>query len=287
MSILLPIKAANLLRSRLRHLLELHDLFALAPDEKTVHDLRVSSRRLREVLEYLEPGLPAKWHARCLNLAKQITKALGSLRENEVNIALLKQLNEQRKIAPLTAEILIHTQSREYRKKDEQAREKLSHKKFGQCEKFLTKIRGSRSLPPSDEAVLRKRQMEFLSFSWDEPIDDERLHDLRIRTKKFRYSYEIYDRLHNRNLGRFLRQIKYLQDILGLLHDYYVLGNLIRVEKEKWSQPSVLMIPTALEEAADNVERQKCKLIPEIYPKYARVVEKLPSLLQISPSQVA
>lgn len=279
-SIVLPVKEANLLRSRLRHLLRLHDEFILESNQKTIHDFRVSSRRLREVLEYLEPSLPKKWFERSLNLARQITKNLGKAREDEVNLALMTKFQSEKRIDPVAAELLLHTLQVRFKKNHERAHDKLSHKKFDHCEKFLSKIKGSRTLPLTNGSVLRKRQEEFLSFSWDGEMNDERLHDLRIRTKKFRYSFEIYDRLHDRNLGRFVRQIKFLQDILGSIHDLYVLQEMIREEKEAWKDPNLSHIPQALQNAFDKVVTEKIDLYSQVYPRYSRVVEKLVAMNQ-------
>lgn len=279
-SIVLPVKEANLLRSRLKQLLKLHDEFILEFNQKTIHDLRVSSRRLREVLEYLETSIPQKWFQRSLNLARQITKNLGKAREDEVNLSLLNKLQREKRLDPLATELLLHTLQGRFKKNYERAHEKLSHKKFDHCDKFLSKIKGSRTLPLTNGAVLRKRKEEFLSFSWDGEMNDERLHDLRIRTKKFRYSFEIHDRFHDRNLGRFVRQMKFLQDVLGSIHDLYVLQEMIREEKDAWNNPNLTQIPETLQKSYDKVLLEKTKLYSQVYPRYSRVVEKLVAMNQ-------
>jgi CHAD domain-containing protein len=235
---------------------------------------------MREVLEYLEPSIPQKWLDRCLMLARQITKNLGKTREDEVNLAVIKKFQKENRLDPVVSELLLHTVQVRFQKNHDRALDKLSHRKFEACEKFLSKIKGSRTLPQTNGSVLRKRQEEFLSFTWEGEMDDDRLHDLRIRTKKFRYSYEIYDRLHNRNLGHFLRQIKFLQDILGTIHDLFVLQEMIRNEKQSWTDPDLTQIPEALQKAFDSIAAEKTKLYAQVYPRYSRVVEKLVAMNQ-------
>ena len=83
--ITIPVVEANILRSRLRNLMSLRDEFLSNPQDETIHDFRVASRRAREVLDYLEPTLPKKIHERLMNLARRVTKNLGTARESEVN----------------------------------------------------------------------------------------------------------------------------------------------------------------------------------------------------------
>ncbi len=217
--IVVPIREANLLRSQAKRLLKHRKEFLTGHNPEALHDLRVASRRMREVLEYLQPSLPAKWQASLLNLGRTITKSLGKAREAEVNLKILGQLAKEQKLNPVAAEILMNRQSRHVTSTVRKARKRISHKKFSRYEKFLFQLKGSFSLNSGDSPLLLARREAFLGFVWESGMDDLRLHDMRIRTKKFRYSLEIYDRLHNRNLGHLLRRMKTLQDVLGSIHD--------------------------------------------------------------------
>lgn len=278
--IVTPIRETNLLRSRLRHLLNLRTAYLYTPEAETIHDLRVASRRSREVLDYLEPILPRKSYERLMDLSRRVTKSLGRLRETEVNLDLLSGWHRQEKIDPVVAELLIFSQKQEFERLNAKAQKRIGDREFYLIEKFLSRLHGSRAVQSTDSGIMEKRNQEFLAFSWEGVMDDVRLHDLRIRTKMFRYSVEIYDRLHNRNLGRFTRRIRNLQEVLGQLHDLYVLAELVRVEKEKWEASRMSMIPAAFGSAYEFVLAEKSKLYPRVFPLYSRVLENSP-LLQV------
>jgi CHAD domain-containing protein len=283
--IFLPIKEANLLRSRLQNMLRLREVYLSHPGEETIHDLRVASRRAREVLDYLQPLLSEKWYERLMWMSRRVTKSMGRLRETEVNLQLLQDWHREKKIDPVAAELLIFFQKQEFEKFNRKGKDKIGSTIFVQMEKFLRKIHGNRSMPSMNSGVLDRRNQEFLSFSWEGVMDDERLHDLRIRTKTFRYAVEIYDRLHDRNLGRFTRRIRNLQDVLGRLHDLYVLVNLIGRHRDSWNETGLTLVPRALERAFEFVNAEKSSLYPRVLPLYTRVLENSPLLRVGTPMQ--
>src|SRR5262245_11444413 len=244
--ITIPVVEANILRARLRNLMSLREEFLGNPQEETIHDFRVASRRAREVLDFLEPTLPKKVHERLMNLARRVTKHLGTARENEVNLEMLNRWSEERKLDPIAVELLIHSQKMEFEAGFRKAKKRISSQKFDYIPKFLANLKGSRTLSATDSGILQRRHQDFLAFPWDAILDDERLHDLRIRTKKFRYSVEINNRVQKKRLGRFIRKIRNLQDVLGRIHDLYVLTEITGKLIEEWDDDSLKIIPSAL-----------------------------------------
>lgn len=280
----LPLKEANLLRLRLRRLLKVHQDFLREADPDAIHDLRVASRRLREVLSYIQKGLPEKWHAKLNNSARSITRILGPLREEETNLKMIRAWLKQDRIDPIAAELLIHSEDQKFRKNRLKAVNKLSNKVVPQCGTASQKLRGSRTLPLSESSTVGERAADFLGFVWQNPMTDEQLHDLRIRSKKLRYALEIEARLHSKRMGHLLLRIKRLQQKLGDLHDLYVLGNLIRQKQEKWQSTELSLIPTSLEAAYAHVLKEKAKIYPLLYPLYSKIVVALPAELRSFPS---
>src|SRR5215207_9767928 len=63
-----------------------------------VHDVRVASRRLRAAMDTAAPAFPGKWYTPLHRIAKEITGALGEVRDRDV---LLEALNEDRSTAPM------------------------------------------------------------------------------------------------------------------------------------------------------------------------------------------
>lgn len=274
--ITIPVVEANILRSRLRNLMTLREEFLGNPQDETIHDFRVASRRAREILDYLEPTLPEKIHERLMNLARRVTRHLGTARESEVNLEILNRWSDERKLDPIAVELLIHSQRMEFDAGLRKARKRISSAKFEYIPKFLANLRGSRTMPATDSGILQRRQQDFLGFPWDTILDDERLHDLRIRTKKFRYSVEINNRVHKQRLGRFIRKIRNLQDVLGRIHDLYVLTKITARMIEEWNDESLKIIPSALRFSYDKIAAEKHALYSLVYPRYSRILESSP-----------
>jgi hypothetical protein len=66
-------------------------------DIEGVHDVRVASRRLRAAMDIAAPVFPQKWYRTLHRTAKEITKALGEVRDRDV---LLVALRADREAAP-------------------------------------------------------------------------------------------------------------------------------------------------------------------------------------------
>ena len=65
-------------------------------DSEGVHDVRVASRRLRAAMDVAAPAFPKSWYKPLHRSAKEITSALGEVRDRDV---LLERLHEQREAA--------------------------------------------------------------------------------------------------------------------------------------------------------------------------------------------
>jgi CHAD domain-containing protein len=282
--ILFTIKEANLLRKRMRHLMDLRFDLLDHPSKNTVHDLRVASRRVREVLDYFEEALPQNWYEKIKRPTRRITKSLGTLREMEVNLILVKRFHEEQRLNPFASELLIHSLRRQLQRCHQKALKEIRSTKFSVYEKFVRRIKGSRSRLPASASVLSKRIEDFWNYPLDGEVTDEQLHELRIRTKKFRYAVEIFDRVHHRNMGRFLRRIRNLQEVLGSIHDLFVFETLLRQEIDTWNEQDLTLIPATLAEADVQVRKEKHRLYPRVKPLYTRIVENAPQeILSTSP----
>ena len=67
-------------------------------DIEGVHDVRVASRRLRAAMDVAAPVFPQRWYKALHRTAKEITGALGEVRDRDV---LLEALRADREGAPL------------------------------------------------------------------------------------------------------------------------------------------------------------------------------------------
>jgi CHAD domain-containing protein len=64
-------------------------------DIERVHDMRVTTRRLRAALEIFEPCFPNEPYRRALGEVKRLADALGERRDRDVAIAALHSFNDQ------------------------------------------------------------------------------------------------------------------------------------------------------------------------------------------------
>ncbi len=64
-------------------------------DIERVHDMRVTTRRLRAALEIFEPCFPAGQYDQALREVKRLADALGERRDRDVAIAVLHNFNDQ------------------------------------------------------------------------------------------------------------------------------------------------------------------------------------------------
>jgi CHAD domain-containing protein len=284
--VVLSIREANLLRKRLHDLLELRAKLLKHPDDETVHDLRVASRRARELLDYLESVLPENYYRKLLRPAKKITSRLGELRETEVNLALTEKLQNEELIPPLAAELLVHSLNSRKRKLQQKVNKQMKSGKFTPYKKFLGRLKGSRMTIPASQEVLLRRAEDFYNFTLAEETNDEQLHELRILTKKFRYALEIHNRLRHRGIGRFILRIKRLQELLGEIHDLFVFVNLIQEETQNWTDPRLTLIPGALYEAIHVVTERKEQLYPRVKVLLQRILDNTPEEIRPVPRKI-
>ncbi len=284
--IVLTIKETNLLRKRFQQLIDLREELLNHPDKKTVHDLRVASRRAREALAYFEESLPAVWQQRLRRPAKEITGRLGDLREAEVNLMLAQKLSGEQSIPPLAGEMLLHILSERLRRLMQKVRRRTKSSKLGPYSKFLARLRGSRTCVPAVQEVIRRRADEFYGFTLPQEMNDEQLHQLRILTKKFRYALEIDNRLRTLKIGRFILRVRRLQELLGTIHDLFVFAEVIRAEIEKWKQPGLDLIPEALNEALRIVVERKTALYSRVPVLHSRVIDNSPESVPSTPKKV-
>ncbi len=66
-------------------------------DADAIHDIRVASRRLRAAMDVAVPCFPAEWFAPLHRTARDITSALGGVRDRDV---ILEALGKDRDSAP-------------------------------------------------------------------------------------------------------------------------------------------------------------------------------------------
>ena len=80
---------AGLLAPRWERVWSELDRIGKGEDAEAIHDVRVASRRLRAAMDVAADCFPAPWYASLHRTAKDITAALGAVRDRDVLLAAL------------------------------------------------------------------------------------------------------------------------------------------------------------------------------------------------------
>lgn len=219
-----------LLEARLTTLLEAMPA-AQAGDMRSVHQARVATRRLREALPVLRASIDSQALGRAERQVRKMTRALGPVRELDVALAHLDDLGARnlvssRALARLRAAMSQERQSRR--------REMLAAITPGKMQRLQQRLQDVRAAPPAPNspAALEEARMQVarrarrLASAVERAGGlylPDRLHLVRIASKKLRYALEIERELKRSRGTARVSQLKRLQDLLGRMHDFEIL----------------------------------------------------------------
>jgi len=220
-----------LLRQRLVSLLQAMPA-AQAGDEVSVHQARVASRRLREAL----PVLGVRAHRGALDRAdrrvRRITRALGPVRELDVTLLLLAEI-EGRQAAPARAIARVRAAvSEERQQRRREMLDAIKPSRLNKLRKRLVRVAAPSSRPVVTGSTLAEAQAQAAERAarLRAAIDRaggiylaDRLHRVRVAAKKLRYALEIQRELTRSRSMAHLNRLKIQQDLLGRMHDLEVL----------------------------------------------------------------
>lgn len=220
-----------LLRQRLVSLLQAMPA-AQAGDETSVHQARVASRRLRQALPLLGIRAEARALDRAEKRVKRITRALGPVRELDVTLLLLAEL-EQKDAAPSRAIARVREAVTEERlKRRRQMLDAITPSKLDKLRKRLVDVaapaaqreaRGTALSEATTQAVRRATELQAAIDRAGGIYLADRLHRVRVAAKKLRYALEIQRELTKSRSTAALNRLKTQQDVLGRMHDLEML----------------------------------------------------------------
>src|SRR5688572_1990647 len=255
---------------------------AQAGDEISVHQARVASRRLREALPVLGASADAEALDRADKRVRRITRALGPVRELDVTLSLLDEL-EAKDRAPKRAIVRLRAAVTEERqKRRRQMLEEITPARLEKLRKRLVQVAAPerRSYASADAIGEAAGQAEYRARKLRAAIDRaggiylaDRLHRVRIEAKKLRYALEIQRELtHSRSTAR-LNRLKHQQDLLGRVHDLEVL-----IDRTREVQAS---LPAANRRAMSELNRLIRALEDECREGHVEYMRGRPALLKI------
>jgi len=206
-------------------------------DPEGVHSMRVASRRLRSMLRDFLPHLPKRSFASALKQFKRLADALGEVRDQDVAIQVLEEIEKKapaEHAAALKQFIEKRKELRERHRNELQVL--LSKNELKKLESdFTTAIeeatataqrKRKRVTPPPAFTIVaqeiirdRLKEVEKRSDALFRPLDVEALHQLRIATKRLRYAIELLVPCFPGSITAHAKRAARIQTALGDLHD--------------------------------------------------------------------
>ena len=208
---------------------------ALEGDERAIHQARVATRRLREIVPIVidvDTGRGARLRRRL----KRLTSALGPVRELDVALVLLASRAEGDKATAV--EVLQDHLTERRRAAFEHLREAVDP---GRARRLLVRLadlvedlelasrRGPGGLPTRERRRLarrvidRARALGIVVAEAGAILIVDRVHAVRIATKRLRYALELTGELRLARTASLVSSLRAMQDVLGQLHDLDVL----------------------------------------------------------------
>ncbi len=231
--------APAMLHAKAGPLFELEAAARGGADADAVHDMRVASRRLREVMRLLAPLYPARDFRRWYRRARSITRALGPVRDSDVFIeefgALGRRLGEGGRGA---VTFMLGYRMGQREAELEALNHALSRLDLAASRASFTRMAGSiaespdaeRSLAEFAHAAVAERATVVFGAQPGALVeaDIEAQHALRIDYKRLRYAVEAFAPCYGDEFGQLHGMLTAFQDTLGELHDLHVFADMVR-----------------------------------------------------------
>jgi CHAD domain-containing protein len=208
-------------------------------DVEAVHRTRVASRRIREALPVIgaEADQPrARDLRKTRATVRQLTRALGGVRELDVAVSILDDLGKRfATLEPATVVVREHVERERASRRVEMTR-RLAELKPDRLTERLTSLAGAAAGPGRADRIARLRgrlarragRLEAAVSLAGALYAFDRLHQVRIAAKKLRYVLELVHELAHVGTRRLVRPLTEAQDLLGRLHDLEVVAGHVR-----------------------------------------------------------
>jgi CHAD domain-containing protein len=207
-------------------------------DADAVHDMRVASRRLREALRLLEPLLPRKEFRRWYRRVRDVTRALGPVRDSDVFIEDFSRLagrvgDEGRRAVTFFVGYRMGQREQELVALDGALSRLDLAESRASLERLGRSLGGADAVRPyadfAHAAVAERAAVVFGAqpVALDEANVPEQ-HALRIDYKRLRYAVEAFAPCYGDAFDILHATLTAFQDTLGELHDVHVFAEMVR-----------------------------------------------------------
>jgi CHAD domain-containing protein len=224
---------ARLLRKRVKKFVALAPEVRADANPKTVHDVRVWSRRLQQAVSAFFPKPRSGKVRRLRRTPRRIRRVLGEWRNCDVLLKIVaRQERRTRSEAKRRAWAFVHDYLLQKRSKEvARAGKKLLRQDLAD---YTTVAHRLLAQPPDESPeILMQRLCDSVQGAWTKwrialtlaqetrVVND--LHAFRVATKNLRYRTELFYDVGHRHMKAQLKWLADLQEALGVWHDRQVL----------------------------------------------------------------
>lgn len=231
----------EILRTDLAHINKWTPAALLGMDIEGVHQIRVGLRRMRSTLNLFTPATPRK---NTKILAREMRWAAEQLdRARDLDVYIADNLSSRKAKKDKQKKLLRKVALKHRHMAYEKVRCFLKGQRFSSFNnmliRWLNKKEWRQGLSKAEKNDLSLEITYFANQVLDDHrcrvvsagrnirrLDDKALHRLRIECKKLRYATEFFSPLYGTKMAAFSKQLEQLQDVLGLLHDRFVMEGL-------------------------------------------------------------
>jgi CHAD domain-containing protein len=221
-------------------------------DVRALHQARVASRRLRELLPILHLDREAR--RKMSRRLRKVTRRLGAVRELDVMVMLIDELRiSGRGSQPLSRVAVAVSKERDdarMRLVDRMAVDDMrrSARKLARFAARLEDTAAARASSPNVWRWAVDARIAHRAARLSAAIADagavylpERLHEVRIALKKLRYALELASEIDGEPRTADVRALRRAQDTLGRVHDLQVLTDRVRTVQASLTPPGIAM----------------------------------------------
>ena len=212
---------------------------ALEHDVDALHRSRVASRRLREILPVLGLGTTGGGDpgaGRVRKRVRRVTRALGSVRELDVVIGILGEVEQAHpELAAVIAAARAGVEEDRRLRREEMAAQLQDIQAQTLADDLATLEAFVGQESAADRSASLRRRLERRVDHLDDAIEAagalyafDRLHMVRIAVKQLRYTLELIREFGRVPTRRLVTRLRWFQDLLGRQHDLEVVAAYVR-----------------------------------------------------------
>jgi CHAD domain-containing protein len=263
----------KLARIRLKKCVSIAPRLLVDDDPKDIHDLRVSSRRLQQLIGLLFPKRRPGKSRKVLRSLRTVRRDWSVCRNLDVNLDLLReklesvQTDVNRDAWYHVRKYISDLRAQEFAAASKRLRRLDLLGLIDKTQRLLKAVQGENAqeltLVDSFANTLARWYQALAQAKGSK--DPEQLHELRISGKRLRYRFEVFAELGDGAAKSHVKSLKALQDELGRWHDRHVL---LKFVKELNKKPDFLggepEIKQVLETDIENDRQNNDSAIDEI-----------------------